>query len=178
MQSKADLRNRYRRERQERYVPHTFEFLLEIPEVQQAATIASYYSFGFEPDTSALNRALINSGKKLLLPRIAGKELDWITWNGDENQLVKKGKFHEPIGDPNHEIQSIDLVIVPALRIDRDGNRLGQGGGYYDRALPNISGWKIALIHSDEISGEQLPTDPWDTKVDAAATPDLIFRFN
>ena len=66
---------------------------------------------------------------------------------------------------------------MPALRIDRDGYRLGQGGGYYDRALPLMSGWKIALVHSGEVTSEVLPRETHDIAVNAAATPDLIVRF-
>ena len=51
---------------------------------------------------------------------------------------------------------------MSALRIDRDGYRLGQGGGYYDRALPQMSGWKIALVHSGEVTSEVLPRETHD----------------
>jgi 5-formyltetrahydrofolate cyclo-ligase len=161
MTSKDDLRLRYRRERQERYVPHSFENLLD----------------GSEPDTSALNRALIHAGKNLLLPRIDGEILQWVTWNGDEEQLKKNKNFSEPTSDATPDLASIDVVIVPALRIDREGFRLGQGGGYYDRALPHLRAWSIGLIHPDELSGTPLPHDEWDIPLHAAATPDLIFRF-
>jgi 5-formyltetrahydrofolate cyclo-ligase len=177
MTSKDDLRLRYRRERQERYVPHSFENLLDAPEIARAHTIASYYSYGSEPDTSALNRALIHAGKNLLLPRIDGEILQWVTWNGDEEQLKKNKNFSEPTSDATPDLASIDVVIVPALRIDREGFRLGQGGGYYDRALPHLRAWSIGLIHPDELSGTPLPHDEWDIPLHAAATPDLIFRF-
>ena len=82
------------------------------------------------------------------------------------------------MGEVISVLPAIDVVIVPALRIDRDGYRLGQGGGYYDRALPTMSGWKIALVHSGEVTSEVLPRESHDIAVDAAATPDLIVRFN
>lgn len=177
MTSKDDLRLRYRKERHQRYVPHSFENLLNAPEINAAHTIASYFSYGAEPDTSALNLALLKSGKNLLLPRIDGDHLHWVPWNGDDSQLKKNKNFSEPIGDAITELSTIKVVIVPALRIDREGFRLGQGGGYYDRALPLLSAWSIGLIHPDELSGTPLPRDVWDIPMNAAATPDLILRF-
>ena len=67
------------------------------------------------------------------------------------------------------------------LAIDPEGYRLGQGGGFYDRALVKDqvqSAWTIGLIHPDEISSEDLPRDEWDVALNAAATPDLVLRFS
>ena len=177
MKDKAQMRERYRRERREAFVPAIYSNVLSTPEVMQATIIASYVSYGYEPSTLELNRALIKSGKTLLLPRVNQDQIEWIYWDGDETKLVEKKKILEPLGDAVTQLPKIDVVIVPALRVDRDGYRLGQGGGYYDRALPNISGWKIALVHSGEVTSEVLPRESHDIAVDAAATPDLIVRF-
>jgi 5-formyltetrahydrofolate cyclo-ligase len=83
----------------------------------------------------------------------------------------------EPIGEADKRTDLIDVVITPALQIDAQGFRLGQGGGYYDRALPNLHAWSIGLIHADEISSEDLPREEWDIPLNAAATPDLVIRF-
>jgi 5-formyltetrahydrofolate cyclo-ligase len=103
--------------------------------------------------------------------------LQWVIWNGDETTLAKNKKIEEPVGNPIVDVSSIDLIVVPALRIDRSGYRLGQGGGFYDRALKDISAFSIGLIHPDEISSEDLPRENWDIPLDAAATPDLVLRF-
>ncbi|CAB4664808.1 unannotated protein [freshwater metagenome] len=68
-------------------------------------------------------------------------------------------------------------MIVPALQIDSEGYRLGKGGGYYDRALPMIDGWKVGLIYSGELSEELLPRENHDVPLNAAATPDEVVRF-
>lgn len=177
MTSKDDLRTRYRRERAERYLPHTFEILLEIPEIIGAKVIASYYSYGFEPDTAYLNQALIAAGKTLLLPRTIGTVIEWAQWDGKEETLKAKKKFKEPTTTAIADVSAIDVVIAPALRIDREGYRLGQGGGFYDRALPLLNAFSIGLIHPDEIEGQLLPRDEWDIPLHAAATPDLFMRF-
>jgi 5-formyltetrahydrofolate cyclo-ligase len=176
-EEKSALRTRYRHERNERYIEHSYEFLATSSEFSQAKTIASYMSYGDEPATSSLNTALIKAGKILLLPRINGDELDWVKWDGSRSSLTARKKILEPAGDVFTDLATIDLVIVPALRIDRSGYRLGQGGGYYDRALPKLRAWSIGLIHPDEISSEDLPRQEWDQPLDAAATPDLVLRF-
>jgi 5-formyltetrahydrofolate cyclo-ligase len=174
---KSALRTRYRQERNARYIEHSFEYLASSREFESASVIASYRSYGDEPSTSALNAKLIALGKTVLLPRIDGSALQWVNWNGEESSLAKKKKIEEPIGDPISDLSTIDLIVVPALRIDRAGYRLGQGGGYYDRALKDISAFAIGLIHPDEISSEDLPRDIWDIPLNAAATPDLVLRF-
>ncbi len=176
-EEKAALRTRYRQERNARYIEHSFEFLATTREFAAASVIASYRSYGDEPSTSALNQKLISLGKTLLLPRIDGTSLQWVIWNGDETTLAIKKKIEEPVGNPIVDVSSIDLIVVPALRIDRSGYRLGQGGGFYDRALKDISAFSIGLIHPDEISSEDLPRENWDIPLDAAATPDLVLRF-
>lgn len=147
------------------------------PEVTAAKVIASYYSYGDEPKTSELNSEILKIGKVLVLPRqLPDLNLEWITWNGDQENLKKKGKFFEPKGSAISE-SDIDLVIVPALHVNREGFRLGQGGGSYDRALSTMRAFKIALIYTGEITNEPLPVEPHDQKLDAVATPELIVRF-
>jgi len=177
---KSDLRNRYRFERRERYLDHSFAYLATSLEFQKATHIASYISFGDEPSTSDLNTALLKNGKTLYLPRIIGEDLEWVQWQGDQSQLLpsKLSKnILEPVGAVISNKSVIELVVVPALRIDRSGYRLGQGGGFYDRALSHLSTWSVGLIYPDEISSEDLPRESFDIPLNAAATPDLLLRF-
>ena len=177
---KSDLRNRYRFERRERYLDHSFAYLATSLEFQKATHIASYISYGDEPSTSDLNAALLKNGKSLYLPRIIGKDLQWVQWQGDQSQLLpsKLSKnILEPSGPAISDHSVIELIVVPALRIDRSGYRLGQGGGFYDRALSQVKAWSVGLIHPDEISSEDLPREDFDIPLNAAATPDLLLRF-
>jgi 5-formyltetrahydrofolate cyclo-ligase len=177
---KSDLRNRYRFERRERYLDHSFAYLSTSLEFQKASNIASYISYGDEPSTAELNTALLKDGKVLYLPRIIGKDLEWVQWQGDQSELAPS-KFSknifEPTGPTISDQSVIELVVVPALRIDRSGYRLGQGGGFYDRALSHLSAWSVGLIHPDEISSENLPRENFDIPLNSAATPDLLLRF-
>uniref|UniRef100_UPI0030EF2491 5-formyltetrahydrofolate cyclo-ligase n=1 Tax=Aquipuribacter hungaricus TaxID=545624 RepID=UPI0030EF2491 len=79
-------------------------------------------------------------------------------------------------------VASCDLVLVPALAVDRAGTRLGQGGGSYDRALarahtapgrrPGEGGpLVLAVVHDDEVLDDLLPREPHDVAVHGALTP-------
>jgi 5-formyltetrahydrofolate cyclo-ligase len=175
---KAALRDRARRERSQKFIPSNFNVILRAPEIESATTIASYISYEFEPSTAEINEAFLRDGKVVVLPRINGDQLEWIRWDGDPTQLVSKKKIMEPIGDALSDLSQIQAVIVPALKIDQSGFRLGQGGGYYDRALVHLDAWKIGLVYAGELSSETLPHESHDVPLDAAATPSIVVRFN
>lgn len=175
---KIALRNRARRERSQKFIPCNFNVILKAPEIVLATTIASYVSYEFEPSTVEINEAFLRDGKKVVLPRINGNQLEWVTWSGDLNQLITRKRILEPLGDALKDLSHISAVIVPALRIDQSGYRLGQGGGYYDRALPKFTGWTIGLVYADELNSEELPHEAHDIPVDAAASPSIVVRFN
>ena len=172
-EEKAALRNRYRKERRERYVDHDFLNLFDIPEITSARVVASYFSINDEPSTTALNLALHQSGKKVVLPSINGDSLRWHVWDGAT--INRAPKIPEANGEEISRSE-IEALLVPALRVDRNGYRLGQGGGFYDRELAQLQVWSCALIHPDEISSSDLPRESFDIAVSAFATPDLITR--
>ena len=175
---KSRLRRDYRNQRRERFIQESWLHILDATEFSSVARVAGYISYGEEPSTTDINVELLRRGITLLLPRLLpDNDLEWIEWNGDENALVANGKVLEPHGFAVRDLDDIDVVIVPALHIDRSGNRLGQGGGSYDRALARLEAWKIALVHHGEITNEPIPVEPHDQRVNAAATPDLIVRF-
>ncbi|MEI7561111.1 MAG: 5-formyltetrahydrofolate cyclo-ligase [Actinomycetes bacterium] len=176
--TKSQLRDFYRKERKARFIADSWLHILSAVEFTDSTSknFASYLSYDVEPSTIDINKKLIQSGANLFLPRVLkNNDVEWVQWSGDEKQLKKVGKILEPIGAAVE--QKLDVIIVPALHIDQDGNRLGQGGGSYDRALARSSAWKVALVHPGEITSEALPTNAYDQKVDAAATPMMLIRF-
>lgn len=175
-QIKSELRKRFRAEREFLLVDSSWEHLLDASEIKKALVVASYFSYGDEPNTHDLNQALIALGKKLLLPRLRDdKDLDWVNWSGRNEDLTSHGLVLEPVGDIY--TGDIDVVIVPALHVDRQGNRLGQGGGSYDRALAQTNAWKVALVYPGELTSEEVPREVHDQRVDAAATAEILVRF-
>ena len=175
---KEILRERARRERSQKFIASNFNVILQAPEIKSAEVIASYISYEYEPSTVEINEAFLRSGKSLVLPRINGDRLEWVNWDGDPATLLTKKKISEPMGDAIEDLSQIQAVIVPALKIDQSGFRLGQGGGYYDRALVHLTAWKIGLVYAGELSSETLPHEAHDVPLDAAATPSIVVRFN
>lgn len=159
-------------------IPH-WQNLLDTPEIQNARNIATYFSYASEPNTEKLNASLIQLGKELLLPRLlSNNDLIWVKWDGNVDSLSPRSRsgYREPTGELFDG--KIDVVIVPALAIDQFGNRLGQGGGSYDRALSQERGWKVALVNENELLQSELPVEPHDQSVDAVVTPASLIRFS
>lgn len=178
---KSELRKRFRVEREFHHESVDaeslrWEHLISSREFHTATVIASYISYGTEPETRYVNEEILAQKKVLLIPRmLPDKNLEWVSWDGSLENLQLNGNHYEPLGDSYSG--PIDLVIVPALHIDRTGNRLGQGGGSYDRALPTLNAWKIALVYAGELTSEEIPVESHDQPVDAVATPELLVRF-
>lgn len=164
MNEKATLREKFRQLRRENPGFDNYKFLLEVPEVQNAKVITSYNPMPGEPNLINLNLALLEAGKTVLLPRIVNKKMEFARFEGE---LIQRGNFHEPAG--NIFLGEINVCLVPATAIDKEGYRLGQGGGYYDQFLIGTAAFRIGIIHDREFV-KKLPHEWFDQKVEAIAT--------
>lgn len=91
-----------------------------------------YYSYGSEADTHTLIDKLLSAGKEVYLPRVEGKDIVPIRYFGNTDELEKSSfGIYEPKGKAFDG--EIDVAVVPLLAVNRNGFRLGYGGGYYDR---------------------------------------------
>ena len=71
--------------------------------------------------------------------------------------------------------QQFDLIVVPALGFDRDNNRLGLGGGWYDRFVAQQpQAQKIGVAYAWALVEDGIPVEPWDMKLDRVLAPDLV----
>jgi len=164
MRDKASLREEFRKLRSENPAHLDYLYLLDTPEIKNAKIITSYYPLPGEPSLISLNDALVKMGKTVLLPRIVDRKMEFVKYDGE---LVKKGRFHEPIGKVF--IGEIEVCLIPATAIDQSGFRLGQGGGYYDQFLIGTPAFRIGIIHDREFV-KKLPNEWFDQKVEAIAT--------
>lgn len=138
------------------------------PTLAQARRVAAYASFGTEPPTAAL----LAQRPDLLLPvLLPDGDLDWAVATPGQWTEGPRG-LREPAGDRLgiDAIAACDLVLVPALAVDRAGHRLGRGGGSYDRALRRATGLIVALLYDGELA-EALPAEAHDVAVAAVVTP-------
>jgi len=157
------------------------DHLLAAPEVRRAATVASYVSVGSEPGTTALLDRLMRASKRVILPvLLPDNDLDWATYHG-ETSLAPAGRgLLEPVG-PRLGVDAVgtaDAVLLPGLAVSPTGQRLGRGGGSYDRVLARIpvGTFTCVLLYAGE-TGIAVPTEPHDRPVAAAATPAGVVRF-
>ncbi|MEV0427987.1 5-formyltetrahydrofolate cyclo-ligase [Micromonospora sp. NPDC050495] len=140
--------------------------------------ITAYVPVSSEPggaDLPAVLRAALPPAAELLLPVLCDDlDLDWAAYT-DAASLRAAGRgLREPTGPRlgPAAIGSADLVVLPALAVDRHGRRLGRGGGSYDRALARVptATPTVALLHDGELV-EAVPAEPHDRPVGAAVTP-------
>lgn len=137
----------------------------------EATVVAAYVAVGDEPPTRRLIEELVGSGRTVLLPVVTPTELVWGRYDGWD-ALIEHGGLQEPTADPDVDLRDADVVFAPALAVDRSGNRLGRGGGYYDRALAGLPREHlVAVVFSDEVIGV-VPVEPHDVPVGFALTPD------
>jgi 5-formyltetrahydrofolate cyclo-ligase len=149
--------------------------LLSLPEVQMAGTVAAYYSIGSEPDTRGLVFALWKRGTYVLLPLLRPDgDLDWASYEGPDSLVAGPRGLKEPgeAARGTGAVASADVVLVPALAVDRQGNRLGRGGGSFDRALARVGPLipVIALLYDSELV-DRVPVEGHDTPVRAVVRP-------
>jgi 5-formyltetrahydrofolate cyclo-ligase len=135
-----------------------------------ANNVASYHPLPTEPDVSEFNREFARAGN-LLLPRIVGQELEFAY-----GELVPGSLgIMEPIGE-SFPLDAIELFLVPALAVDRLGNRLGKGRGYYDRVLKRSVAKALAVVFDGEIV-ELIEAQEHDVRMQYVVTPTQFMHF-
>jgi 5-formyltetrahydrofolate cyclo-ligase len=106
-----------------------------------------------------------------------------LAWGFDGPDLVKNSYgIYEP-APAEIDIAKASAILIPALRVGRDGSRLGRGAGYYDRALANVPSHstggpiRICLVFDDEVD-ESVPSEPHDALIDLIVTPSGVIQVN
>lgn len=148
------------------------QLLIDFAWELRAKRVACYISFGDEPSTNVfLKHCQLDEKIELYVPRVIGDDLEWVLFN--EDQIRHPLGMSEPAGE-TVALESVDLMVIPALAIDRAGNRLGRGRGYYDRALAGIEAKTvIAVVHDDELV-EEVPIETHDAGVNFVCTCSAI----
>lgn len=157
-----------------------FARFLALPQVKEAKTIFGFWGIeGKEPDTKILIKELLAQGKTVCLPRMLPGHLMELPQYLPELPMIDAGfGIWEPNKDaPLIDKEQVDLVLVPAVTYDKQGYRLGFGGGYYDRWLENYKGATVGLCRNAVLQ-DKVPTEVHDSKVDVllTETDNLICR--
>jgi len=132
-----------------------------------------------EPDPDTLVRILEfrNPGLKVAVPKIAGEEMVHIAVDDHTIWVSNNFGIPEPIEGESLSPQLFDLVFVPLLGFDRQGNRIGYGMGYYDKFLVQCREdvIKVGLSFLEPL--ERVDADPWDVPLDYCITPQQVYEF-
>jgi 5-formyltetrahydrofolate cyclo-ligase len=149
-----------------KYSEKIFNILIDSPMYADAKVVMSYMNFGGEIDTSFINNYILKSGKTLILPKILkDRRLVGVIYDDSKNFNVDNLFKIREIDGTYIEVKKIDLIIIPGLAFDLNGNRVGFGKGYYDKFLVNYSGTIIAPHYEFQIY-KDLPSEPHDKKID------------
>lgn len=141
--------------------------------------VAAYHPTPLEADVLPLARRLAELGAHLIFPVAAGRELDWVTWDGSSPFVDSPGRGFgkEPSGSrlgPD-ALAAAAVVLTPAVAVDRSGTRIGHGAGYYDRALTAVhaDAAVVSVVHPGELlEAGALPREQHDVPIPAVLTAD------
>ena len=147
--------------------------ILELPEICGVKTVFSYLAAWDEADMSLLNTELEKRGVRVAYPVCfkGGLMEAYIPENGDALESgafgIKSPLVHRslPVGP-----EEIDLVILPCVGFDAENNRLGHGGGYYDRYLLRCPQAKTVCAAFEAQRLERVTADRFDVKPDIIVT--------
>ena len=155
--------------------------LVAQPEFERSETVMVFLSLPTEINTTLLVLRAWQEGKRVLAPRVSWEqrrmmpvEIRSLTEDIEETQW----SLRQPLqGDPV-PLSMIDLVVVPGLGFDPEGNRLGRGRGFYDRFLAHseFTGSTCAIAFEEQVV-EAIPADLHDIRVDMLITDQQVRRF-
>ncbi len=155
-----------------------FENIISLPEYKSSKTVFVYYSMGIEPDTVKVIGRMLEDGKTVAVPLsldggiMEAREIKSLT------ELVP-GKYGIPTAPADAPLilpENIDFVLVPAVAFDRQGYRLGRGGGYYDRFLGKSPSFSAGLAF-DKAVLERVIVEEYDMPVNCLVTEKGAARF-
>lgn len=143
--------------------------------VTSSECIFLFASVKNEVSTANLIDKLLSLGKKVAIPKVNEKDMDFYLIKGNKDLAPGFKDIPEPLKD-NSDLVTPNknaVLIMPGVAFDRQGNRIGYGGGYYDRYLARFKKKhprKIGICYDIQYSAKRLPTDLHDTRVDMIIT--------
>ena len=142
------------------------ELFLATEQYQKAKTIYGYLPYNQEVRTVPILQQALDDGKRIAVPKVYGDEMKFI-YLTDLTQVAEGySGIPEPVADGPVADDPTALVLMPGLAFDKEGHRIGYGGGFYDKFLTKEPEHPtVALCYGFQIS-EELPTEEFDVPVD------------
>ena len=156
------------------------ESLLSLEEFRNAGIIFLFASFRTEVDTTELIKILLSMGKHVVLPKVNTYRHDLLLFEVRDFADLTPGYMGIPepsTGARQMSINDVDIVIIPGAGYDAAGNRIGYGGGYYDRLLSGMEKNVpiVAPAYEEQII-DSIPSEPHDIKVQMIVTDRRVIR--
>ncbi|MDD3520185.1 MAG: 5-formyltetrahydrofolate cyclo-ligase [Actinomycetota bacterium] len=175
-----DLRDSIPENRRSVYSEIIASKLLKNVKYKESSCILLFYPFGSEVDTRIIINDLLSCNKKIILPKVTDKNI--IETYFVNNPLEELEPGYSGIMEPTAQkcnkasIKEADLAIIPGVCFDRNFNRLGYGGGFYDKIIPKLNKnvLKISLCFEIQLI-ENVPVCAYDMKIDMIITEKNIF---
>lgn len=135
--------------------------LRSLPAYQAASVIATYLSFPHEVDTSFLIDAVQEDGKQVVIPKTYPKGcMEFVAYDPQNLKPTAFGLLEPEDATQAVDQSKIDLIHVPGVAFQKDGYRIGYGGGYYDRYLADFDGATVSTIYAcQEVDFAPAPHD-------------------
>ena len=167
MNKKSDYRLFAKNLRKDLDIPSISNVLVNLirqdEDYQSSSHVMIYYPLPNEFDF----RALVVDDKNFYLPKMVGDSL--VACSYCSNLVCGKYNIMEPCSAPI-DSSKLDFIIVPALLVDNNNNRLGYGAGYYDRFLKSCKNAIKVVAISKDLVVDNLPTDAYDIRMDKIIT--------
>lgn len=153
--------------------------LAGIVAIEQAQVVGGYRAIRGEVDLDTALTRWHKGGAMVTVPRVSGDRIDFLPWTPTSETVAGIFGSDEPInGEPVHFSQH-DVVLVPLVAFDETGQRLGQGGGFYDRAIAAAGVDRpllIGIAHAFQ-QVRLVPIEAWDMPLDAVVTEERVHEF-
>lgn len=177
-------RNALSQNEQQLAAQRVYQRLTKHPKVQDAQRVSLFLSFDGEINTKPLIEAFWQQGKEVYLPVIhpfSKGHLLFLRYARDSVMIHHPFGIQEPGLDVRHVLPAsrLDVIITPLVAFDAQGNRLGMGGGYYDRTLKNWQrdgSYPIGIAHDCQ-QVEGLTHESWDVPLPEIITPSEHWRW-
>jgi len=159
------------------------ERICSMPEYARAGRIAAYFAVNGEISLDFVIDRALAQGKQIFLPNLDQKALRFAPYSRQQKMRINRFKLPEPDVRDDEMLapEALDLVLAPLVVFDAMRNRIGMGGGFYDRSFAfrkdPASNTPVLIGVAHELQKhDQLKPEPWDVQLDMIVTDEKIYR--
>lgn len=183
--SKVELRTLLRQRRhaldpsqQEAAATALVRSVLQLPAWTDSRHVALYLARDGEIDPGPLEATARDQGKQVYLPVMAGRDsLRFARWDAAVDLVPNRlGIPEPPAAAPCRGVHELDIIFMPLVGWDDRGNRLGMGGGFYDRTLASEAAAVLVGLAHECQRVDEIPLEGWDVPLDYIATDAALYR--